>query len=102
MVIKYDNAAYILTEGIDEAYSPLNAGYLLKWQIICDYNAQGFKYVNLNAVVGDFSNKETKKNPYVGLNESKLGFNAIATEYIGEFDIVLNSFTYNLYEKMNK
>lgn len=102
MVIKYDNAAYIFTEGIDEKYSPLNAGYLLKWQLILDYNNLGYKYVNLNAVVGDFENKNPKKNKYIGLNESKLGFNSIVTEYIGEFDIVLNNFTYNLYEKMNK
>lgn len=102
MVLKYDNAAYIIAEGIDDSYSPLNAGYLLKWQIIADYNKLGFKYVNLNAVVGDFENKNPKKNKYLGLNESKLGYNSLVTEYIGEFDIVLNAFAYNLYNKMNK
>lgn len=102
IVIKYDNAAYIFAEGADENYSQLNASSLLKWQIISDFNELGYKYVNLNAVVGDFENKETKKNPYLGLNESKLGFNSIVTEYLGEFDMILNSFTYNLYEKMNK
>ena len=102
MVIKYDNAAYIFTEGVDPAYSTINAGALLKWQLIEDYNEQGFKYINLNAIVGDFENKNPKRNPYVGLNESKLGFNATVTEYIGEFDIVLNSFSYNLYKKVNK
>lgn len=102
MIIKYDNAAYVVTDGIDESYSHLNASSLLKWQIINDYNEQGFKYVNLNAIVGDFENKNAKNNPYIGLNESKLGYNAIVTEYLGEFDIVLNSFAYNLYQKMNK
>lgn len=102
MILKYDNAAYIIAEGIDESYSPLNAGYLLKWQIIADYNKLGFKYVNLNAVVGDFENKNPKKNKYLGLNESKFGYNSLVTEYIGEFDIVLNAFAYNLYNKMNK
>ena len=58
--------------------------------------------MNLNAIVGDFENTNPKKNPYVGLNESKLGFNSIVTEYIGEFDIVLNSFSYNLFKKVNK
>ena len=43
-----------------------------------------------------------KKNPFMGLNESKLGFNATITEYIGEFDIILNNFAYNLYKRMNK
>lgn len=98
MVIKYDNAAYLFTEGIDEAYGHLNASTLMKWKLIDDYNNQGFKYVNLNGVVGDFENE----NEYSGLNESKLGFNSIVTEYVGEFDIVLNSIMYNLYLKTNK
>ena len=59
---------------------------------------QEFKYINLNGVVGDFENQ----NEYSGLNESKLGFNSIITEYIGEFDIVLNSLMYNLYQGTNK
>ena len=98
MVIKYDNAAYIFTDGIDDNYSNLNANYLMKWQLINEYNEKGFKYINLNAVVGELE----QKNEYSGLNESKLGFNSIITEYIGEFDIVLNSFAYNLYNKINK
>lgn len=98
MVIRYDNAAYIFTEGLDENYSNLNANYLLKWQMINDYTNEGFKYINLNAVVGEFE----KQNKYSGLNEVKLGYNSIVTEYIGEFDIILNNFSYNLYQKMNK
>ena len=97
MVIRYDNAAYIYTEGFDEQYSSLNPSALLKWQMISDYTQEGFKYINLNAVVGEFE----KQNKYSGLNESKLGFNSIVTEYIGEFDIILNSFSYNLYQKIN-
>lgn len=98
MVIKYDNAAYLFSEGIDEEYGYLNASTLLKWQLIDDYNQQGFKYVNLNGVVGEFENE----NEYSGLNESKLGFNSMVTEYIGEFDIILNSLMYNWYQKSNK
>ena len=98
MIIKYDNAAYLFSDGIDDNYSSLNANYLMKWQLINEYNEKGYKYINLNAVVGELE----QKNEYSGLNESKLGFNSIITEYIGEFDIVLNSFSYNLYKKINK
>lgn len=98
MIIKYDNVAYIFTEGIDEEYGYLNASYLLKWELVNIYNNEGIKYINLNAIVGDFENE----NEYSGLNEAKLGFNTTVTEYIGEFDIVLNNFAYNLYKKMNK
>ena len=102
MVIKYDNVAYVFTEGIDESYSRLNASYLLKWKLIEEYNQKGFKYINFNGIVGDFENKDIKNNPYAGLNEAKLGFNTIVTEYVGEFDIILNAFAYNLSQKMNK
>ena len=95
MVIKYDNAAYLFTEGIDEEYGYLNAATLIKWQLIDDYNTQGLKYINLNAIVGDFENQ----NEYSGLNESKLGFNSIVTEYVGEFDIIINNLMYNWYLK---
>ena len=98
MVIKYDNAAYIFAEGIDEEYSYLNANYLVKWRMIDDYNNKGYKYLNLNGVVGEFE----KDNEYSGLNESKLGFNSTITEYIGEFDIVLNKFNFNMFETFNK
>ncbi len=98
MIIKYDNAAYIFTEGQDESYSYLNPLYLTKWKLINDYTEQGIKYINLNAICGEFE----KKTPYSGLNEAKLGFNTAVTEYIGEFDIVLNSFAYNLYNKVGK
>ena len=98
MVIKYDNAAYLFTEGMDDQYGYLNATSLIKWQLINDYNNQGFKYLNLNGIVGEFE----KQTEFSGLNESKLGFNATITEYIGEFDIILNNFAYNLYKKTNK
>ena len=64
MVIKYDNVAYLISEGIDESYGYLNANYLLKWQLISDFNELGYKYVNLNAVVGEFE----KRTKYDGLN----------------------------------
>lgn len=98
MVVIYDNAAYLFTEGLDETYGYLNASYLLKWQLVTDYNNRSLKYLNLNAIVGEFE----QKNEYSGLNEAKLGFNTTIIEYLGEFDIVLNNFSYNLYKKMNK
>ena len=98
LIIKYDNAAYIVSDGYNEKFSSLNASYLIKWQMISDYNQQGLKYLNMNAVVGEFE----KKNQYSGLNEMKLGFNTIVTEYIGEFDLILNNFTYNLFKSFNK
>ena len=108
LVIKYDNAAFIAAEGMDDAYNYLNPNYLLKWQLINDYNSQGLKYINLGRIIGTFDIDSTdeklikKYQPYMGINENKLGFDTTVTEYIGEFDIILNSFTYNWYKKLNK
>ena len=98
LVIRYDNAAFIFIDGIDEQYKNLNANYLMRWKMIEDYNDDNLKYLNLNAVVGEFHNK----NKYSGLNEMKLGYNSTVTEYIGEFDIIINNFSYNLYKNLNK
>ena len=98
ITIKYDNSAFLYMDGFDTKYSNLNPSYLLKWRMIDDYNKQHLKYFNLNAIVGEFE----RKNKYSGLNEMKLGFNSIVTEYIGEFDIILNNFTYSLYKSFNK
>lgn len=96
--IVYDNAAYLIIEGFDPKYRSLNANYLLKWRMISDYTNEKLKYFNLNGISGDFD----KKSKFAGLNEMKLGYNAVVTEYIGEYDIILNNFKYNLYKSFNK
>ena len=52
----------------------------------------------MNCISGEFS----KKNPYSGLNENNIGFDGIPTEYIGEFDLILNNFNYKLYQSFSK
>lgn len=94
----YDNAAYLITEGVNEKFRSLNANYLLKWRMINDYNNEKLKYINLNGIAGNFE----KENKYAGFNATKLGFNTIITEYIGEYDIILNNFKYNLYKSFSK
>lgn len=98
IIIKYDNAVYLLIEGFDPIFKEKNPNYLLKWKVIEEYNDKGYKYFNLNAVTGDFQ----KQSKYSGLNEMKMGFHAIATEYIGEFDLIINPITYNLFKGVNK
>ncbi len=98
IIIKYDNAIFLLIEGFNPTYKDKNPNYLLKWKIIEEYNEKGYKYFNLNAITGEFQ----QKHKYSGLNEMKMGFNAVATEYIGEFDLIINPIVYNLYKSVNK
>lgn len=96
--IIYDNAAFLIIEGFNQKFRSLNANYLLKWRMLCDYKNENLKYFNLNAVCGNFD----KNSKYAGLNEMKVGYNSVITEYIGEYDIVLNNFKYSLYKNFSK
>ena len=94
----YDNVCYLIIEGFNQDFKSLNPNYLIKWKMINDYKNRNFKYIDLNAVSGEF----TKTTKYTGLNEMKLGFNSLVTEYIGEFDLVISPLPYNLYKNLNK
>ena len=96
--IIYDNVCYLIIEGFNQKFKTLNPNYLIKWKMINDYKNMNLKYINLNAVSGEFE-KITK---YSGLNEMKLGFNSLITEYIGEFEYVISPLPYNLYRNLNK
>ena len=96
--LTYDNVGYLIIEGFNQNFKTLNSNYLIKWKMVNDYKNKNFKYINLNAVSGEF-NKITK---YSGLNEMKLGFNSLVTEYIGEFELIISPLPYNLYKNLNK
>ncbi len=96
--IIYDNAAYLIVEGFNKNFRSLNANYLLKWRMLCDYKNENLKYFNLNAISGNFE----KNSKYAGLNEMKLGYSSMITEYIGEYEVILNNFKYNLYKNFSK
>lgn len=98
MTICYDNTAFLFIEAFDKSYKNLNPNYLIKWKMINEYKNRNFKYLNLNAVSGEFK----KDNKFYGLNEMKLGFHAVVSEYIGEFDLIINSLAYSLYRNLNK
>lgn len=94
IIIKYDRGINLLIEGFDEKYKNYNPNYLLKWELIKKFNNEKYRFVNLNAITGEFKHK----NKYSGLNEMKLGFSATAIEYIGEFDLIINKPLYILYK----
>lgn len=95
LAIKYNYSLNMIIEGFDAKYKNLNPNYLLKWEIIKKINEEGYQLFNLNGIVGEF----IEPNKYSGLNEMKLGYNAQAVEYIGEFNLIINKPVYNLYIK---
>lgn len=97
IIIKENDTINLLIDGYDKVYSKFCPLYLTKWEIIKEYSNSTFKYMNINAITGIF---EKEKNPYKGLNELKFGFNAIAHEYIGEFNLIVNNPIYTLYKSL--
>lgn len=98
IVIKQEERVDLLIEGFNEEYSSFNCNYYLKWELIQKFNKENYQYFNLNAIVGEFKNK----NKYSGLNEMKLGFGSSAVEYIGEFNYIINPIAYKLYLNKNQ
>ena len=84
----------LLIEGQNPVFKLFYPSFLTKWRIIEKYSKMGATYFDLNAITGIFDNN----NHFKGLNEMKLGFGSEVNEYIGEFDLVLNGFTYKLYK----
>ncbi len=84
----------LIIEGQNPAYKLFYPTFLTKWYIIEKYSKLGAVYFDLNAITGNF-----KSNKFQGLNEMKLGYNAEVTEYIGEFDLVINKPIYKIHKK---
>ena len=89
ITIKYRNRVYILISGFNQQYKKYNPNYFLHYNII-EYYKDKYEFIDLNGITGDF----TDENPYKGLNEFKIGFNPIGSEYIGEFDYIINEGLY--------
>lgn len=93
IAIKHNNTLNFLIDGYLPEFKSLSPAYLTKWKIIENSIDSGIEYFDLNAIVGEFGSNEK----YRGLNESRLGFNSNAIEYIGEFNVICNRPMYNLY-----
>ena len=93
IIIKNGNTLNLLIDGFNEKFGNLCPNFLMKWRIIEKYSNTNIEIFDLNAIAGVFNSN----NEYKGLNESKLGYNALATEYIGEFNLTINKPMYALY-----
>ena len=99
--IKHNKGVDLIIDSYTEEYLKFNPRFVLIWELIKKYKNEGFLYINLNAVVGDFNKEDLGQ--YNTLNNIKLKFNATVMEYMGEFDLVINDHIYNKFkEKIEK
>ncbi len=98
LVIKYGDEVFFFEEGINPNYKDFYPNYLMNRVLIEGFARAGFKKIHLNGISGDFN----PRNPHYYLYSFKKGFNSNVVEYIGEFDLILNKFKYNIYLTTHK
>ena len=84
--------------GIDDDYRKFNPKYAMYNKHIEETIKQKMNYVNFYGIAGIFD----KSNPEYKIYELKKGFNTEVIELIGEFDLIINKFYYNLYKAAMK
>ena len=95
--IKHNNGVDLIIDSYLDEYLKFNPRYVFIWELIKKYKSEGFMYINLNGVVGDFGREDLGK--YQTLNAPRLSFNSTVIEYIGEFDLVINQ---RIYDKIKE
>ncbi|MCI8331054.1 MAG: peptidoglycan bridge formation glycyltransferase FemA/FemB family protein, partial [Bacilli bacterium] len=92
LVVKFNGVASIFASGFNKSYNSLLPNHFLHYMLITTYKQEGFNFLDLNGMAGDFS----KDSPYKGLNEFKMIWNPRVYEYLGEFDFILSYTKYSL------
>ncbi|MCT4545374.1 MAG: aminoacyltransferase [Vallitalea sp.] len=86
--------AWYLYGASDNLYRNIMPNYLLQWEMIKYSMDRGCTLYDFRGISG---NLDPNHHLY-GLYRFKKGFNGDFVEYIGEFDLVVNRFFYNLWE----
>ncbi len=79
----------------------LQAPYLMQWEIMRWLKSRGVEEYDLHGVppLAEIDNPD---HPLAGLARFKRGFNSEITEFIGTYDLVLNSRSYQLWRQMGE
>jgi len=89
LVIKHFNRITIFASGYNNDFKKLSPNHFLHHAIFERYKPY-FDYCDMNGVTGNWSTN----SKYYGLNHFKLKFNPTIYEFVGEFDLVCNDFTF--------
>lgn len=96
MTAKYNDKVWTIHGGNHRKLRELNANYLLYYTIIKEAYEEKFKKIDFFGTIGD---PDPKDNGY-GIHLFKKRLGGEYTEFIGEFDIILNKPMYFLYTKV--
>lgn len=96
LIVKFDNKISIIASGIDDKFDYLYPEYYLYHKIFEKYK-DDYEIIDLNAIADDFS----EDSKYKDFNKTKLDFDPIINESIGELDLVISDWRFKIVEKNN-
>ncbi len=86
LIIKHEGRITLFISGCNKDFNGIDLKTYMYYKIIKDYKDNGYLYLDLYGITGDFEDT----NPYKDLNDFKLKFEPTVYEYIGEFDLIVN------------
>ena len=92
----YGNKSWYLYGASDNVYREFMPNYLIQWKALTDAKEDGYEIYDFFGISG---NTDETDHLY-GLYRFKKGFGGEFTEFIGEFDYVVNPFWYFIWTKL--
>ena len=96
LTAKYGNKVWTLHGGNSTLLRELNANYFIYYEIIKDAKKEGYEIIDFFGTTGN----PTKDNPVYGIHLFKKRLGGEYTEFIGEFDFIINKPIYYVYKTL--
>lgn len=96
LIVHYGNKSWALYAANDMDYKRLYANYLVYEKQIRDSKERNMEIFDVFGTIGE----PTSDNHLVGLHDFKKKWGGEYTEFIGEFDFIINKFMYFVYKKL--
>lgn len=93
---KYGNKVWTIHGGNHCLLRELNANYFIYYEIIKDAKNEGYETIDFFGTTGN----PTKDNAVYGIHLFKKRLGGEYTEFMGEFDLVVNPFLYTIFIKL--
>lgn len=96
LTAKYGNKVWTLHGGNNTLLRELNANYFIYYEIIKDAKKENYEVIDFFGTTGD----PTTDNPVYGIHLFKKRLGGEYTEFIGEFDLIINKPIYYIYKTL--
>ena len=96
LTAKYGNKVWTLHGGNNTLLRELNANYFIYYEIIKDAKKENYEIIDFFGTTGE----PKEDNPVYGIHLFKKRLGGEYTEFIGEFDLIVNKPAYYLYKML--